>query len=122
MWEEVLEAMWAATFEFRKGCDLYRGLIGCLTALLFHRDALACSDCHVCIIKVRRHFVELDGLLFNKCGICLEINSSENLIIIISVLALRNYMQDVSFISVSTRMFRFFDMLNAGVTGAAEGW
>lgn len=52
MWEEVAEAMWAASFEFRKGCDLYRTLIRCLTDLLFHRDALASPACHASIIKV----------------------------------------------------------------------
>ena len=61
MWKEVVEAMWGASFDFRKGCDLYRGLIGCLTDLLFHRDALACPDCHTCIIKVscmaRKHCI-----------------------------------------------------------------
>lgn len=52
MWEEVVQAMWAASFEFRKGCDLYRTLIRCLTDLIFHRDAMACPLCHASIIKV----------------------------------------------------------------------
>lgn len=80
MWKEVVEAMWTACFEFRKGCDLYRALIGCLTDLLFHRDALACPDCHACIIKVRfmvrQHSSHPAGLFpVHSCGVIIEINS-----------------------------------------------
>ncbi|KAG0724639.1 putative methyltransferase TARBP1 [Chionoecetes opilio] len=57
MWREVVEAMWTASFEFRKGCDLYRALIGSLTDLLFHRDAMACPDCHACVIKVSQELL-----------------------------------------------------------------
>ncbi|XP_063869396.1 uncharacterized protein LOC135105211 isoform X3 [Scylla paramamosain] len=77
MWEEVVEAMWAATFEFRKGCDLYRGLIGCLTDLLFHRDALACSDCHACIIKVSQELLKAgEGVQGMASHMALSLSSS----------------------------------------------
>ncbi|MPC11257.1 putative methyltransferase TARBP1 [Portunus trituberculatus] len=77
MWVEVLEAMWAATFEFRKGCDLYRGLIGCLTDLLFHRDALACPDCHASIIKVSQELLKAgEGVQGIASHMALSLSSS----------------------------------------------
>ncbi|KAG7173756.1 methyltransferase TARBP1-like 1 [Homarus americanus] len=52
MWEELTKVMWDSSREFRKGCDLYRSLIGCVTDLLFYEDAITKPECHGFIIQM----------------------------------------------------------------------
>lgn len=52
LWQELVELMWRSSSEFRKGCDLYRTLIGYLSDLLFHRDAIVKPDNHKFIVQI----------------------------------------------------------------------
>ncbi|XP_045594155.2 probable methyltransferase TARBP1 isoform X1 [Procambarus clarkii] len=46
IWQELVDLMWLSSLEFRKGCDLYRSLVGCVTDLLFHDEAVVQPDNH----------------------------------------------------------------------------
>nr|XP_053631957.1 uncharacterized protein LOC128688259 [Cherax quadricarinatus] len=56
-WQELLKVMWVSSREYRKGCNLYRSLVGCVAELLFHRDALLNMDYHGFITQMSKEML-----------------------------------------------------------------